>query len=622
MTDDEGLRSVRRAIKGADRPIRLVSDPEGPPPVPKDDNGDRWPIMPLGHSDGIFYVLDVSGQKRSLTAHRLGSRHNLLSLTGGSDAFYRAQFPKQVEKNGAWITVDFRINDAAAAVQRACFGAGLFGEHIQLRPSGVYRDADGLPVVHCGDLVLLGNTWHPAGTRQGNQIFAAAPATPRPGIPCPADIARHLQAELTRLWRWRDGGAPTAIIGLIANAYYGAALDWRPAGFFTGETSSGKTELQNVIRAALLLHHYDNDTTKAGIEQAVHGRAMPIVIDEAADRANRNIARELADLVLSAASGEGTRGSRGTLDGKGRKIELAGMILMFSINPPDLEPQHLGRMTLIELLKPDEGADHRAQHRMLARYARVQAAALWARALASWERYQGALERFREGLRKEGCAPREMDQAGALLAGWWILVEEGLPDERGVAYGISALHGSSSLKDPGPIRGSVEIEADSRPKPMLQHLLASMVNLHRSSEREPVGKLIQTGWGMGDEARSPDDARELLKHYGIRLVLRCDRPGVPRPPGKDCDCPQCVRNKRPVPRMSEGRGVWFANQNPELKKLFAGTPFDGERWRYEMLRLNTARRSSGAVYFSGACVSNAVWIGEDDLPLDVEDRKT
>ncbi len=157
-----------------------------------------------------------------------------------------------------------------------------------------------MPVVHCGDHVLLRDRWYPAGKREGNQIWAAAAATPRPGVPCPAAVGQQLQIELTELWRWRESGAPTAILGLIANAYLGAALDWRPTGFVTGETGSGKSALQNVLRAALPLHHYDNDTTKAGIEQAVHGRAMPIVIDEAADRANRNVSRELADLVLSA----------------------------------------------------------------------------------------------------------------------------------------------------------------------------------------------------------------------------------------------------------------------------------------------------------------------------------
>jgi hypothetical protein len=317
--------------------------------------------------------------------------------------------------------------------------------------------------------------------------------------------------------------------------------------------------------------------------------------------------------VLSVASGEGTRGSRGTLDGRGRRIELAGLVIMFSINPPDLEPQHLGRMTLLELLRPDDGADHRARHRMLARYVRVQASALWARALEGWERYQRALELFREGLRAQGCAPREMDQAGALLAGWWILVEEGLPDERGVRAGISALHGGS-LAEPGLIRAAPAVEADSRPRQMLQHLLASMVHLHRSTDREPFGKLVDIALGTGNyELRSQTDAAELLTYYGVRVVLECERAGKPKPLQGGCTCPSCRENNRgPVPRMSDEAGLWISTHNPEIKKLFAGTPFDCDRWRHEMLRLPSARASGRAVRI-GTVVTRAVWLATSEL---------
>jgi hypothetical protein len=610
---EKGKASIQQSVRGADRALRVIDSPP-PPAAPRDQTGEAWPITPLGRLNGVFHFLDVAGEKRELSARQTNTRADLVALFGGSDLWLRANFPKRAENQaGEQVVVDFKIADASGALQRACFQAGLFGEHIQIRQPGVWRDADGAPVVHCGDQVMIGNTWHAAGVRQGSQIWAAAPATARPGIPCGVEIGRHLQSELTRLWRWRDGGAATAVVGVLGNAYYGGSLDWRPAAFVTGETASGKSTLQDVVRAALPLHHYDNDTTKAGIEQAVHGRAMPIIIDEAADRANRSISRDLADLVLSAASGEGTRGSRGTVDGRGRRIELAGLIIMFSINPPDLEPQHLGRMTLLELLRPDDGTDHRAQHRMLARYVRVNAAALWARALASWDRYKTALELFREGLREQGCAPREMDQAGALLAGWWILVEEGLPDARGIRAGISALHGGS-LDEPGLIRAAPTVEAESRPRQMLQHFLASMVNLHRSTDREPMGKLIAIALGTGAyELRSQDDAAELLTYYGVRVVLQCDRIGLPKPPQGGCSCPQCRENNRgPVPRMSDEAGLWFSTHHPEIKKLFAGTPFEGDRWRHEMLRLPTAQASGRAVRI-GTLTTKAVWLAISEL---------
>jgi hypothetical protein len=40
---------------------------------------------------------------------------------------------------------------------------------------------------------------------------------------------------------------------------------------------------------------------------------------------------------------------------------------MFSINSPELESQHLKRFMVIELKKPDKGADFRAEHAQLVR---------------------------------------------------------------------------------------------------------------------------------------------------------------------------------------------------------------------------------------------------------------
>lgn len=468
----------------------------------------------------------------------------------------------------------------------------------------MWLSADGDIAVHCGDQVLLGDGWSPAGERTGSQIWAAAAPTPRPGVPCGAQIGQQLQQTLTDLWSWREVGSPIAVIGLIANAYYGAATEWRPAGFITGATGSGKTALLRVIRAAVPLHHFDNDARKAGIEQAIDGRAMAIIIDEAADRANRDAARDLADLLLSVSSDEGTKGSRGTPDGRGRRVELCGLIIFFSINPPTLEPQHFGRLTLIDLVKPSGGVDHRTTHRAAVHFARAHGAELWGRMLASWDRYNAALELFRAGLLVVGCAPREMDQAGALLAGWWVMVREGLPDDKGVREGIGALDGF--------IRPAADVDAEDRPQLMLQHLLSSMVNLHRSSDREPLGKLIAIAFGDAMQERSPDDARELLTHYGVRVVRRCVRFGQP-PPTDGCNCYNCRDHRRfPVPRMSDDAGLWFSTQNPELRKIFSGTPFEGDRWRYEMIRLGSARKSGHSIRI-GTVSGHALWLARAEL---------
>ncbi len=603
---DEPARLIGQAVRGADRGFRVIDG--GVPQVPAEPvDPDACPVRPLGHLAGIFHFLDARGQKRELSARQLGSRHDLLSLFHGDDSWLRRAHPKykevdQPDGSKGKIVVDFAINVAAAALQRDCAAVGLFGDHVVLRLPGIWAGPEGLPAVHCGDKVLLGADWHDAGVRTGSQYWTAAPPTARPQAGCPIAVGLDLQARLRDYWNYAAPGGPIAVMGLIGNAYLGASINWRPAAFVTGDTGSGKSTLQKVLRAVLPMHFFTNDTTKAGLEQAIGGRAMPALIDEASDRADRDGARRLVDLVLSASGDEGTKGTRGTIDGRGRNIEVSGSILMFSINPPELEPQHLGRFAMIELKGAHAGVDHRAQHDAAARFAQANGRALWGRALAGFERYHLALARFREGLGAAGCGPREMDQAGALIAGWWILTHEGVPDDRGVKEGVGALDGL--------VRRSVDVRAESRPLRCVQHLLASLVKMYRSTDQETIGTLLHYAWGASEyeETRSPHAANELLQRYGIRPV-RAD---------------QAVdRQGRPVPRKADGDGAWFSNANPELAAQFNGTPFDGARWRYELGRLETARLSTGNVRIGGHA-GRAVWVSRSDLdpPEDAQEENS
>ncbi len=611
--NDDGARSIRQSIRGADRGLRVIDGGALPAP-PASGDGDACPVVALGHLAGVFHFLDVRGQKRELTARQLGSRHDLLSLFGGDETWLLAHHPKRINRNAKdenaaadWVTVDFLVNESAAALQRACFDAGLWGDHVVLRRPGIWAGADGLPVAHCGDAVLIGDGWQPAGARTGAQFWIAAAPTPRPDLPCPVAVTRELRDGLTRLWCWGDEGAPTALLGLIANAYYGAAIAWRPGGFVSGDSGWGKSALRRVVRAAFPVHHYSNDTTKAGIEQAAFGRAMPIVIEEAADRADRAAARNVADLLLSAADDEGTRGTRGTSDGKGRAIEVVGLILMFSINPPDLEPQHIGRLAMIELRAPEEGVVYREEHARLAAFVAQHARALWGRALAGFERYRAALPMFREALRARGCAPRECDHAGALLAGWWVMLHEGVPDARGVREGVAALGGF--------VRPARVVQSDSRPKRALNHLLTALVHLHRSTDRDAIGRLIEIGWGADAELRSPNDARDLLLNHGIRVVRRCVAAGAV-PVAQGCGCINCREPHapfRPVPRMSPDDGIWLANGHAELRRIFESSQSPGDKWRSELGRLPLARPSGRSIRVGRGTPGHALWLPRAEI---------
>ena len=606
MPDD--YRDVRAAVVGADRGFQVIDGGrkggDGPPPGPDDDDEARCPVIALGHLDGIFHFLDSVGQRRFLTSAQLGRRTDLIALFGGQVDWLRKHFPfrktvKETDKDGSETTktvvADFALKAVGEALMRDCFGAGLFGDHIRVRSPGIWVSASGAPVIHAGDGVQIDGKWYPPGHRTDNSIWAAAPALPRPATPCDNKVARKLQAEIQDLWRFKHPGGAVVILGLIGSGYFGAAAPWRPNGFILGGAGCGKSKLLDLMRALLPIHYYTNDTTKAGLEQNLAGRAMPCLVDEAGVAVDAKAAQGLLNLVLAATGGEGTRGSRGGQDGRGRTIELIGCIMMAATHPPEMQPQHLARFTLIDLLQPEDGQDYSVEHLDVARRAREVASALWGRALGAHERYMLSRSKFREALSRAGCAPREMDQLGAIIAGWWILTEEGVPDDRRALEGVRALDGF--------VRIASEVAEEDASRRVVQHLLSTMVQLNRSTNRDQIGSLLEIAWN-GDEKeevdidRQPSSAIGVLVNYGLRPIAARDE--VDR------------RTKKPVPRGGPGDGVWIANRVTGLAELFRNTPYEGYRWLYELKRLESHRESVGNIRiggYSGRCI----WISRNDL---------
>ncbi len=594
------VSEVRAAVLGAGAGFQVITGGKREPPGGAVVGDGGCPLIALGHRSGQFYFLDIDGQRRELSARQLGTRNDLLSLFLGDTDWLRARFPKRatVKRRASGgddfvseeIVVDFYVNGAAGFLQAECRRAGIFGEQVVIRGVGVWADEGGLPIVHAGNAVMIGGIWHKAGIRHAGKVWAAAAPIPRPDTPCKSAVARELQENLRQLWNFRDPGGEIATLGLLGTAYYGAAAPWRACGFLIGGTGSGKSALLSVLRACAPLHHFSNDTTKAGLEQQIDGRAMPSFIDEASDREDQRGARALLDLVLSATGYEGTRGHRGGVDGHARSIDLAGSIIMASIAPPDMQPQHVGRFTLIELSQPEAGADHRDEHIALAARMRASGGALWGRALSHFDRYMACIRSFRAALGRAGCAPREADQLGALLAGWHVLVDEGLPNEAVAAAGVAALAAF--------VRRADDVAADDGPSRMVQHLMTTAVQMDRSTDRAPIGSLIacwlypaKVQHGGSDIHVGSDLARRILGNFGIRPIRA---------------------NEHRQPRMAPGDGVWFSRTAADLRRLFSDTRWGGDRWQYEMRRLESARASRDPIRIGGG-TTRAIWVAAAEL---------
>ncbi|NHN83651.1 ATP-binding protein [Acetobacter musti] len=593
MPSSDSLTSIRNSIDTADRCFQVIDggkgDGGGPPEAPQEEQ--PCPVAVVGHLDGSFYFLDRVGQLRVLRASQMTRRPDLLSLFGGSVHWLKEKFPKtakvkEKDAGGDEITkevvVDFNINRSAEFLQRECFHAGLYGDHIKIRRPGIWPAPDGMPVVHCGDRVLIGSRLERPGTRIGDQIWAAAPAQPRPGKPCDREIPRLLQKQIDELFNFRIPGSSIIIMGMLACAYYGAAIPWRPAGFLTGPAGSGKSSLLKILANAIPLKFSTNDASKAGIEQTVDGRAIPMLIDEASDRIDQRMARALLDLVLSATSGEGTNGARGGVDGVARKISVSGSIIMASIRPPDMEAQHFGRFTIVEMKAASTGSDHTTEHRDLAEWASEHGPALWGRTLAGWERYREARIVLRAAVGRSGCQPREMDQMGSLLAGWWTLTSDHVPTEQEADNAV--------LGVAGYIRNEEETQAVSGTQQMVDHWLSQTVQMQRSTDRRSMSALISrmlkpdgdVDFDDEDDTQRADlnysrkNVESVLAMYGIRVVRR-DEP--------------LPRSGMAPPRGSEGDGLWIWPRNAMLSDLFKDTPYAGQKFVYELMRMESFRQA-------------------------------
>ena len=432
--------------------------PEGKPRAE-----DACPLVCLGHADGEFHFLDIEGQRRALKSRALVSRGDLVSLFLGETKWLFDFFPNMVrtkrrDAEGNEVIEEevrgFAVAKAGERLMAMCRQAGIFGDHVQFRGPGVWAGKEGVPVVHCGDLVMIGGEWRPTGFREGNEVWIRAPKRTRCGAdwggePLPmvargfganVEVARGLQRDIADHWQFRVLGSEIVCLGLMAIGYYGTAARWRPNGYLVGSTGSGKSMLLHLLRACVPGSEYSTDTTKAGIEAVINGRPTPVYLDEAGDRQGLG-AQMLLDVVLSATGGDGTRGFRGSADGGSRTFSAAASVIMAAVSPPPMGPQHRDRFTIVQMVKPGAGSDNLAAMQSMAREAAVVAPRLWGRAIVGWPRWEAARLAFRSALTRIGCAARELDQMGAILAGWWVLTEDGEPDDAQADNGVQAVQG-------------------------------------------------------------------------------------------------------------------------------------------------------------------------------------
>lgn len=306
-----------------------------------------------------------------------------------------------------------------------CHDTGAFSPG-QVRPEGVYREADTL-VVNTGAEVFRsdGKPVLPLVAQGGHAYMQAGMGlglTPRL-LPASRSDVKAFERFLDS-WTFRGKSDPVLLMGWFAAATYSGALERRPHICVTGRRGLGKTLLRDVLGgffgpAALLV---DGSSTMAGISQSLAGRPIPVFVDEAEMHASGSSLRQVVRAARSAYSSSGEGRVVGSGSGKARSAPLVSPFFFSCVQPPQFEASDASRWIMVEVtgLKPEAAANpsrfiHDEQYRT------GVGARLRMLLVRRWPVFSSAQLVFRSVLLKKLSDARLAETLAPVFAGYWAL---------------------------------------------------------------------------------------------------------------------------------------------------------------------------------------------------------
>ncbi len=534
--------------------VRLIIDnaEEAPPPPgpPDDAPADRrsgrgsddgqapqlpegCPVVPLGTKDGINYFLSELGEFREIK--QLG-RLDILGLFGRRNGLPRVYWPRV---NSEGEPTGWRPELAAEALSGAAARKGIWNPFERVRGRGAWLGEDGELILHCGDIVYDGRAWREPGIF-GRYVLPAGEPIMRPwDRPVPNGSKGGPASELLALlktWNWRRRDLDARLVlGWIGASMLGGALKWRPLIWITGGKSTGKSTLQEMIKAlfgdALLSIA---DPSGAGLWQTLKYDTLPAALDEREAENDNRQQNGLVKLARLAASGGVIL--RGGADHNSEKFMARSCFMFSSIRMPPLLGQDRSRIAICALgeLQAVEAPD--LSTRRMGPLGRQ----LLRRLVDGWPRYAQAVGAYRAALLKVGHNNRGVDVFGTLLACADLLLNDHEVD------GDSAAE-LATLLDVAVLPEAEDDASDQQR--WLQHLLTHSIPLDGVGARNTVTEWLRRAVTNAPFESEAGEADRILATYGIKVM---------RPRGQ-----------------AKPTHFAVANQHTGLERLHAGTHWSG-----------------------------------------------
>lgn len=305
------------------------------------------PVKPLGYEGETFYFIDTMGQVFSTQGKAMGVERMQILFAGNEDFLCWAwpAYAKGGDVSG------FKTEEARRDLYAACRERGPWSITDRVRGRGAWLDERGQLILHCGDYLWIDGEIHDTG-EHGDYFYVRRQKSIQPWK-APIEEPRDNPAvDLFRAftsWNFVRGKVDAfLLLGWIGVALLSGALEWRPSVFMVGDAGTGKSSLQNLIKAILGRGMIaTTNATSAGLYQLVGSDALPIGIDEIEGDDAGDQAQQIIKMARDAASGSVR--IRGGQDHKGVEFMARSAFLFSAINPPPIGKASLSRLALLQL---------------------------------------------------------------------------------------------------------------------------------------------------------------------------------------------------------------------------------------------------------------------------------
>jgi hypothetical protein len=292
------------------------------------------------------------------------------------------------------------------------------------------------------------------------------------------------------------------------------ALPWRPAGFLTGASKSGKSTILSAVVTKLALPLFiSGDSTSAYIRQETGNDCRPIVIDEAENSTEGEHRRmvDIFSLMRQSTSDNAPLIGKGTMNQRPITFATRNMYLFSAISPGIEKQADAARMFVVDLRRPDNDWPS-VKAAIAGAFTPENCAAIRAFTWHNLARIVEAAERVAHVVEDvAGLSSRDAMLEAILWSAHWIVWRDGIPAEAELRRGMERVF---------EVKGREEAEPDA--EILLNRLLTEVVPMFSDYGKrytlEHFLRAVMQGYDADDTGADLEKYKKTCWQFGLYVL--------------------------------------------------------------------------------------------------------